>query len=296
VHVDAVTAGEGGLARLSGTRWGPVTQLVETTSTNSVLLSQAQAGAPEGLVAVADFQTAGRGRFERRWEAPPGTSLLFSVLLRPPAGELPPGRRHLAVAAVSLAVAEAARLVAGAELALKWPNDLVVAAGPLVDCKVAGVLAETAATPAPAPAIVIGVGVNVRWAPPQATATSLDVLAGRPVGRDELLVESLLALDRLYGHWDLVSRRYREASATVGREVTVSFAVGSPDACSPDACSPDVGPPGAPAAQPDLRGTAVDVDDNGRLVVQTRSGDVIKVAAGDVTHATVPARSRVGKQ
>jgi BirA family biotin operon repressor/biotin-[acetyl-CoA-carboxylase] ligase len=240
---------------------------------------------------VADFQTAGRGRFDRRWEAPPGTSLLFSVLLRPPAGELPPGRRHLAVAAVSLAVAEAARAVAGAELALKWPNDLVVVAGPLADRKVAGVLAETVAArtpgpdPAPTPAIVIGVGVNVRWAPPQATATSLDALAAGPVDRDELLVESLLALDRLYGHWDLVSRRYREASATVGREVTVSFAVGPPGA---------VGPPAAP---PDLHGTAVDVDDDGRLVVRARSGDVIKVAAGDVTHALAPARTiRVGDQ
>jgi BirA family biotin operon repressor/biotin-[acetyl-CoA-carboxylase] ligase len=289
VDVDAVTAGEGVLARLLGTRWGPVVQLAETTSTNSVLLSRARDGAPEGLVAVADYQTAGRGRFDRKWEAPPGTSLLFSVLLRPSAADLPPGRRHLAVGAVSLAVAEAARVVAGAELALKWPNDLVVAAGPLMDRKVAGVLAETGATttpgpgPVPAPAIVIGVGVNVRWAPPQATAASLDAVAARPVDRDELLVESLLALDRLYGHWDMVSRRYREASATVGREVTVSFAVGSPGA-------------GAPGVAPDLEGMAVDVDDDGRLVVRARSGDLVKVAAGDVTHATAPARSRVGGQ
>ena len=282
--VDALTGDGAGWSRLEGTRWGPVVQLAETTSTNSVLLSEALAGAPEGLVAVADYQTAGRGRFDRRWASPPGTSLLFSVLLRPHANELPLGRRHLAVAAVSLAVAEAAGIVAGVDLALKWPNDLVVARGRHRDGKVAGVLAETApATGAKAPdngpAIVIGVGLNVKWAPPGTTATSLEAVAAGPVDRGELLVESLLALDRLYGHWEVVSRRYRDGCATLRREVTISFAT-------------DVDPGGPP----ELRGTALDVDDDGRLVVRTGAGDLVKVAAGDVTHAIMARPSRVFEQ
>ena len=118
------------------------------------------------MVVVADYQSAGRGRFERRWESPPGKSLLFSVLLRPSREELPPARRHLAVAAVSLALVEAARDVANVEVQLKWPNDLIVRNGTAAnstagDEKVAGVLAEATSDGA----IVVGAGVNVAWAP-----------------------------------------------------------------------------------------------------------------------------------
>src|SRR4029077_527548 len=76
----------------------------ELDSTNRWLLDAARAGAPEGLVAVADHQTAGRGRLGRVWTAPPGASLLMSILLRP---ALPPERLHLATAAVALAAASA---------------------------------------------------------------------------------------------------------------------------------------------------------------------------------------------
>jgi len=225
------------------------------------------------MVVVADYQTAGRGRFERRWESPPGKSLLFSVLLRPSREELPPARRHLAVAAVSLALVEAARDVANVAVQLKWPNDLIVrngAAGDRTagDEKVAGVLAEATSDGA----IVIGAGVNVAWAhaPLERSgapaATCLDAVAGRPVQRGDLLVSALLALGRLYGHWDLVSRLYRENCSTVGRRVTVSFA----------------------GHQPDLVGTATAVDEDGRLVVRDLQGGTVAVAAGDVTHAWGP--------
>jgi len=244
------------LKGLAGTRFAEVHQLAETTSTNSVLLEKALEGAPEGLVVVADHQSAGRGRFDRRWQAPAGKSLLFSVLLRPSHAALPANRRHLVVAAVSLAVVDGARAVAGAELRLKWPNDIVAA-----DRKLAGVLAEATADGA----VVVGAGVNVAWAPEGEAATCLDQLAGRPVDRGELLVQSLLALDGLYGLWDVVSRRYREANATVGREVTVVL-----------------GDDAAP-----LSGKAMAIDEDGRLLVRDRSGRVIEVAAGDVAHASV---------
>jgi BirA family biotin operon repressor/biotin-[acetyl-CoA-carboxylase] ligase len=222
------------------------------------------------MVLVADYQTAGRGRFERRWESPRGKSLLFSVLLRPSREELPAARRHLAVAAVSLALVEAARDVANVAVQLKWPNDLIVRNGTAAnrtagDKKVAGVLAEATSDGA----VVVGAGVNVAWAPAPLersgapAATCLDAVAGRPVQRDELLVSALLALDRLYGHWDLVSRLYRETCSTVGRKVTVSFA----------------------GHQPDIVGTAIAVDEEGRLVVRDLQGGTVPVAAGDVTHA-----------
>jgi BirA family biotin operon repressor/biotin-[acetyl-CoA-carboxylase] ligase len=263
------------LARLAGSRFAQVVQLAETTSTNSVLVGKAEGGAPEGMVLVADYQTAGRGRFERRWESPAGKSLLFSVLLRPSREELPPARRHLAVAAVSLALVEAARDVANVELQLKWPNDLIVGSVMAGDAtagdatagerKVAGVLAEATSDGA----IVVGAGVNVSWAPephegPGApAATCLEAVAGRPVPRDEMLVSALLALDRLYGPWGLVSGLYRQRCSTIGRKITVSFA----------------------GHQPDLVGTALAVDEDGRLVVRDVDGGTVSVAAGDVTHA-----------
>lgn len=280
MRVDAVVANEAQLARLAATRFSRVAQLAQTTSTNSVLLGEAEEGAAEGLVVVADHQSAGRGRFDRRWESPAATSLLMSVLLRPPTEQLPPPRRHLAVAAVSLAVVEAALAAGGVVLALKWPNDLVAdGGGPagLADAKVAGVLAETVGA-----AIVVGIGVNVHWAPPGERAVSLDALAGTPVDRGDLLVESLLALDRLYGRWDEVSRRYRDSCATLGRRVTVSFAAG-----------PGAGLGVGPS---DLEGTAVDLEDDGRLVVQSGTGARVVVAAGDVSHAGMAPAPRVVDQ
>ena len=270
------------LARLVGSRFAQVVQLAETTSTNSVLVGKAEGGASEGTVLVADYQTAGRGRFERRWESPAGKSLLFSVLLRPSCEELPPARRHLAVAAVSLALVEASRDVANVEVRLKWPNDLIIgtaaegtaATGTAGGRKVAGVLAETASDGA----IVVGAGVNVAWAPEPLggsgapAATCLGAVAGRPVPRDEVLVSALLALDRLYGHWGLVSGLYRQACSTVGRRVTVSFA----------------------GHQPDLVGTAIAVDEDGRLVVRDLEGGTVTVAAGDVTHARGPSGRSLG--
>jgi len=259
-YLNGLVLGEGQLERLAGTRFAAVIQLPETTSTNSVLLDEAGSGAPEGLVVVADYQSAGRGRFDRRWESPPGRSLLFSVLLRPGDEELPPARRHLAVAAVSLALVEGAKEVAGVEVQLKWPNDLVVG-----DRKLAGILAESP-DGGPGGGLVVGAGVNVAWAPdgPEPAATHLSAAAGRPVDRAELLVASLVALDRLYGHWDRVSRRYQATCGTVGREVRVQLGAGAEA----------------------LFGQAVAVDEQGRLVVRDGGGALVTVAAGDVTHVT----------
>src|SRR5687768_17788881 len=102
-------------------RFGDVRRVDEIDSTNTALLAEAKAGAPEGVVLVADHQTAGRGRLGRTWEAPPGASLLVSVLLRPDVSSV-----ELVTMAAGLAMAEAVEQVAGVDARLKWPNDLVV--------------------------------------------------------------------------------------------------------------------------------------------------------------------------
>ena len=120
---------------MSGTRFRDIRCFDSIDSTNRYLLEEARKGAAEGVVAVADHQTAGRGRLGRRWEAPGGSNLLMSVLLRPP---LPADQRQLASSVVALAATDAIAAVVGLEVGIKWPNDLLAPDGR----KVAGVLAE----------------------------------------------------------------------------------------------------------------------------------------------------------
>lgn len=207
-------------------------------STNTWVIDQARSGAAEGLVAVADHQTAGRGRLGRTWEAPAGANLLLTVLLRP--SEV----SHLAVAAVALAGRDAALSVAGVACGLKWPNDLMV--GEAFDSKLAGVLAETDG----AGAVAVGIGMNVAWAPPGAG------LLGDGVSRDEVVDALLASLGGwLDAGWPAVADAYRTACVTVGRQVRVELATGET-----------------------FEGTATDIDAAGRLIVADRTievGDIV---------------------
>jgi len=258
-----------------------VRRLAETTSTNAVALQAALAGEPEGLVVVADYQTAGRGRLDRSWVAPPRTALLMSVLLRPAAGGAggdPAGRvgghvgaggdlagqvgGHLAVSALGCAAAAACERVAGFEPGLKWPNDLVAPGG-----KLGGILAETTANLA---ALVVGLGLNIRRPsdrPPelQATAVDLEVLAGRPVDRDVLLDAILAEFAERYrglreGQTAALLGEYRARCVTIGQRVRIDQ-------------------PGRT-----VEGLACGIGDDGALVVDTGAGDIVSVTVGDVIH------------
>ena len=146
---------------------------------------------PIGSIVVADHQTAGRGRLDRRWEAPPGTALLVSFVLAP---------HHLLSLASGVAAAEAC----GPEVRLTWPNDLL-----LHDRKLGGILVE--AKPAKA---VVGIGVNLSWAPDGAARLELP--------RDELLEYLAVDIARWTAEPDLdVLARWRELSATLGRRVRI---------------------------------------------------------------------------
>jgi BirA family biotin operon repressor/biotin-[acetyl-CoA-carboxylase] ligase len=186
-----------------GTRFIDVRRLDEVDSTNRYLLDLARDGASEGVVVVADYQTAGRGRRDRTWEARPGSALLMSVLLRPPP---PPAQWWRAGAAMALAAADACG-AAGTEAVIKWPNDLLTG-----DAKLAGVLAE-----ADGGAVVVGIGINVGWAPPAAAAL------GPGVDRDELLAALLVNLEHWCRHWGEIAPAYRRRCGTVGRRVRVEL-------------------------------------------------------------------------
>jgi BirA family biotin operon repressor/biotin-[acetyl-CoA-carboxylase] ligase len=173
-------------------------------STNDVVAGWLRDGVPEVCVAVADEQTAGRGRSGRTWQAPAGAALLCSLGFRPTYLE-PAGQWRLA-AVVSLAMAAAAEFAAGlppGTVALKWPNDLVVA-GPDHVRKLAGVLGETQGSGTEDPRTVVGIGVNTTWARHAFPAeladdmTSLLDLAPNAGGSADLTIALLGAfLDRL---------------------------------------------------------------------------------------------------
>lgn len=228
-------------------------------STNTWVLEQARAGAAEGLVAVAEEQTAGRGRLGRTWIAPPGSSLLMSVLLRP--HDLSTNRLHLATAAVAMSGADAVSLVAGIDVELKWPNDLLIGTR-----KLAGVLTEIDGPDrAGRLALVVGIGINCTWPdelPPEIAEVAIAAshAAGRPVATDEVLTALLERLEgRLDAGWDAVAEEYRGRCATVGREVRVELADES------------------------FVGVAAEVENDGALVVTTEAGPR-RTVAGDVVH------------
>jgi BirA family biotin operon repressor/biotin-[acetyl-CoA-carboxylase] ligase len=272
-------SGDRARAELAGSRFADVRWVASTGSTNTDAMALARDGEPEGIVLVADHQDAGRGRLGRTWQAPAGSSLLVSVLLRPPAAVADRVTMAAAVAMVD-AVAE----VAGIEARIKWPNDLVVAVDG-ADRKLAGILAEAdwpaAATisggyaepkPTERVVVVVGIGVNVNW-PAEVPADLADLLvaanhlAGREVDREDLLVAFLRGLeardDRLRaepGDAAWLQDEWRARSATLGQRVRVDLGAD------------------------DIEGTAVDVDDRGRLVVETLEGDRRTLAVGDVVH------------
>ncbi len=222
-------------------------------STNDVVRAWLADGTPEVCLAVADEQTAGRGRSGRRWHAPPGAALLLSVGFRPT--WLAPDRAWRLAAIVSLAMADAAEEVAGLPdraIRLKWPNDLVVEAeagravppapahAPLPAGrevrKIAGVLGETDGLGTDDPRAVVGIGINAGWAERDfpadlaGTMSSLSAASGgRPVerallldaflGRLEARVEALRA-----GRFDVAD--WTDRQLTTGRDVHIDTADG----------------------------------------------------------------------
>lgn len=231
-------------------------------STNDLLKEAARQGVAEGLVFVADEQTAGRGRRGRSWLAPPGSSLLSSTLLRPT--WLPPADAFLITMLIAVAVAEAIETTSGLPVGLKWPNDIQIAGR-----KLGGILVESELGDGQLNWVIAGCGLNVNWQPqavPELTgfATSLSYELGRTLDRRELLRAVLLRLDARYRDLRLGARSaltadWRSRLTTLGQRVQVE------------------------RSQSDLLGVAEDVTLDGALVVRDAHGTQHIITAGDVT-------------
>jgi BirA family biotin operon repressor/biotin-[acetyl-CoA-carboxylase] ligase len=241
-----------------GPVWREIRVVGTAASTNADAAAAARAGEAEGLVIIAEQQSAGRGRLDRTWSSPARAGVLMSALLRPTVGV---AAWPLIPLLSGLAVVEAMEGVAQVEATLKWPNDVL-----LDDKKLGGILVERVDD-----AVIVGIGLNVSTRAaelPVESATSL-ALAGGATDREIIVKEMLRALARRYLAWldtggssTSVIPAYRERCETIGRQVELQLPGG------------DV-----------VRGVATGVDDSGRLVVRDEAtGADHSWLVGDVTH------------
>ena len=238
----------------------------EVGSTNAELAAATRRGAGDRTVLIAEHQTAGRGRRDRSWQAVTRSGLALSVLLRPaevrPA--VPPARWGWLPLLAGVVLCEVVAGLGRVEAVLKWPNDLLL--GPR-RAKAAGILAEVVGG-----GVVLGIGLNVSVRPeelPVPEATSLAIEGAACTDREQLVRALLCRLDEEVRRWSGhggdagasgLHEVYRARCSTLGQQVRVQLS---------DHAS--------------LLGTAVDIDGEGRLVLDVR-GDRQAVSAGDVIH------------
>ena len=241
----------------TGLGWRQLDVVAQTGSTNADLLARAASGIDvDGAVLIAEHQTAGRGRQGRGWSATPRAQITMSVGVS--VVDVPTTTWGWLPLASGVAVVDAVGpllQVTGVEAGLKWPNDVLAGGG-----KLAGILAEVAK-----PVVVIGVGLNVTQAPEEVTrATSLLDLGVAAPDRDQLVCSLLRELGERIVQWRSAAPQlaadYRTRSLTIGARVRAQLPGGK-----------------------EVVGTARDIDDQGRLCLET-DGETVVVSAGDVVH------------
>lgn len=226
--------------------------------------AKASAERSEGLVVVADEQTAGRGRRGHTWFSPPGSGLYVSVVLAPATAMTDPARATtLLTLAAGVALAEGIEQATGLRVDLKWPNDLQVSRR-----KLGGILAESSGAGDRSDTVIVGYGINVRPTAFPAElgdrATSLESELGRIVDRHHLLAETLAALSRRYedllaGRFDAILDAWRGlAPAASGARVRWT------------------------TNARDWSGVTAGIDDLGALLVRT-GDDIERIVSGEVT-------------
>lgn len=240
---------------------GIIHYFAEIESTNNEAKRQAAAGCAEGTIVLAEAQVSGRGRLSRGWFSPFGRGVWLSIVLRPP---FPPQEAPKCTMMAAVAVNRAIRRVTGIQSGIKWPNDILFQGKKLV-----GILTEMSAEMDAINHVVIGMGINVNIeqqefpAELSDIATSLAAAAGHPISRLELLIAILEELEGVYQQaiatgFKEIFEQWRQQSITLGQAVNVIGVTNQ------------------------FTGVAVDIDDDGALLVQTTEG-VERVIAGDVS-------------
>ena len=231
----------------------------ETDSTNLWIKRLAKEGASEGTLALAEFQSAGRGRLGRSWEVPEGTSVMMSILLRP---KFEPQYAPTLTLVMGMAVAKAVKNL-GFDVSIKWPNDVVVS-----HKKICGILTEMGVRDGKIDYAVIGVGINVniREFPEEMAdkATSLYLESGKEFGRSQIPGLVMEAFEEYYEKFaatcDLsgLKEEYESILANYNQPVRV-------------------------LAKEPYEGVARGITDGGELLVEKTDGTIVAVSAGEVS-------------
>ena len=231
----------------------------ETDSTNLWIKRLAKEGAPEGTLALAEFQSAGRGRLGRSWEVPEGTSVMMSILLRP---KFEPQYAPTLTLVMGMAVAKAVKKL-GFDVSIKWPNDVVVS-----HKKICGILTEMGVRDGKIDYAVIGVGlnVNIKEFPEEMVdkATSLYLESGKEFDRSQIPGLVMEAFEKYYEKFaatcDLsgLKEEYESILANYNQPVRV-------------------------LAKEPYEGVARGITDGGELLVEKTDGTIVAVSAGEVS-------------
>ncbi len=235
----------------------------EIDSTNNYCKQQAEMGAEHGFLAVADRQVSGRGRRGRVWETPSGISIAMSIVLRP---EIATECASMLTLVAALSVADAIRNVTGLEAGIKWPNDIVINGK-----KVCGILTEMSIEFSAINYVVVGIGVNVNNSifPQELSdiATSIYMEKGEMVSRSRLIAEILIAFERYYKVFletqDLSELKSYYEARLVNKDAHVRVLSAN--------------------GKVDDEGTALGIDDIGRLVIKSDDGSTKNIMAGEVS-------------
>jgi BirA family biotin operon repressor/biotin-[acetyl-CoA-carboxylase] ligase len=235
-------------------------------STNLIAIDLAQQGAPQGTVVLADQQLSGRGRSDRSWYSPAGVGIYCSIVLRP---EMAPAKGQLITLMASVALVKAIALRTGLAPRVKWPNDILIN-----HRKVAGILLESRVSGEQISYAVIGFGINVnnhsRDLPEdiRGQASSLLMELKKPMDRSTLVMDIFSELERIYDRFQreksaVILEEWRRYSSTLGQRVRIW--------------------------QKDnvTEGIAVDLSENGGLVLRLAGGKQTVVHAGDVEHLRI---------
>ncbi len=230
-------------------------------STNSLAKELAVKGEKEGTLVLAEEQTGGRGRMDRRWLSPPYKNLLFSIILRP---DLPVDSVFSLTMILSVATIEAIKKTAGLSLMIKWPNDIY-----LNNMKLGGILTEFSVKGERPEYVVLGLGLNVNWTPESSadmlfSSTSILKETGKSTVRERLLADILKGFEAYYREvvscrMDSLKKKWNDLSLVTGREVAVS------------------------GYNEKTEGIAQGIDDQGALLIRRADGSEQRIMSGDVS-------------
>ena len=237
----------------------------ELGSTNTVLIELGEKGASEGTVVIADKQTEGKGRLERKWISPGGTNLYISILLRP---EISAAESPLFTFLASIALKETIEKTSVTNTKIKWPNDIQIDGK-----KVAGVLTEMRSKREMVDFIVVGIGVNINMSRDYINtemgkvagiATSIKENLGKDIDRAKFTADLLLELEKWYQIFSSkgkkpILREWTRAWGDMNKRVRINI-----------------------EGEREFEGIATGIDDKGYLLVKTDNGEISKIISGDV--------------